>query len=201
VVGVPQAKRRRGCHPQQRQLLLGGHAGTEAGQGLLQNRQPRLISVSVGQRSTVHQEIGRPHSTGPRRSTGHAGDLLYIATRSGHPAREDGSGQSLQIGGTGLIHVDRFESLGSFEHQLRGVVAAVRDERELRADQVRPGALDLTQRLRLGHGQQVGRRVEATGLDLGLAAARARPARCAGSNVNVAARWRNAAAAARPPRA
>ena len=72
--------------------------------------------------------------------------------------------------------VERFEAPGGIEQQGRGVAAARAGERDLRAQALQPGALQLVERGKLGGRQQLERRVRCGGIELGLRGGQGPPA-------------------------
>ena len=149
----------------------------------------------------IEQEIGR--SRGLRRrgrptcGIGRPAHTVAGAQATGGDRR----GQRLEVGHARKSDVERLEPLGGAEQQRWSVAAAVDGKLDLTAQQVHLGALELVQRSGLCDGDQSECRVERAGLVLGLCRGERSLARRAGSGVSAAARSRNAAAAANPPRA
>ena len=185
--------------PQPAQFLLRGDLAAETA------RACRRIGAAAAYPSLKF--AASPPGAGPapaRRAAAAArhGCAGYLSV---HPpdwpgAHEHGGGKPVQIGRPAQARFDGCERLRPSTARRR-VPAATRDEGELRPQQVDLGLLEFAQRAGLGHGQQVHRRIERTGLELGLAAAAgpARPMRRVQGQLR--ARSRNAAAAASPPRA
>ena len=70
----------------------------------------------------------------------------------------------MQIGLPRQPGVERFEAFGGLEQQRWSVAAPAGGERDLPAQQVGPGSLELVKRSRLRRGQQPQRRIERAGL-------------------------------------
>ena len=74
----------------------------------------------------------------------------------------------VQVGLAGQVQVERLQPPGRLQQQRRRVAVQARGERDLPAQQVRPGALQLIQRPGLRHREQVQRLAERAGPPAGL---------------------------------
>jgi hypothetical protein len=115
--------------------------------------------------------------------------------------REQHGGERFQIGFTRERLIERFEPLGRLQQQGWSVAAAVERERDLTAQQLHLGALELSQRPGFCDRHQSECHVERTRLVLGLC--RSQRAFCPARELGRqrASTLQNAAAAASPPRA
>ena len=111
------------------------------------------------------------------------------------------SGQEgVEIGVAGGAGVQGFEPLRGTQEQPRCIVAPPFGVRDLGAEQVSLDPLRFVERPSLGGDQHLDGRACAPARCFDCAAANPRRARDCGSTLNAAARSRNAAAAAKPPR-
>jgi len=131
----------------------------------------------------------RPHAPLPRLAT------------DGKGVCEVTGGKGLQIRRAGQLRVDRLQPSCGLQQQRRSLAAPVREERELSLHEFDAGLLKVVEGTSLCVESKSRAAPNAPDSILADAAASARSARRVGSTVNIAARSRNAAAAATPPRA
>ncbi len=134
----------------------------------LEQRRPGRVTLGDHQRQPVQQQVGRRRRT--RRRARRAGGLSHLpqTAAAGQPASHQRGGKSLQVCTAGQQHVQRIKLPGRRQEQRRCVAAMPGSQRDLAAQQARPGALKLIQRpgLRDRHQRKPG--VERAGLALGL---------------------------------
>ena len=157
---------------------------------------PSVNRVTRASRSWSVATCGLSAVGGARR----LGDLTLIWAGP-EATGEHCRGDRLEVGLAGHRGVQGLEPLGRREQQRRRVAPASAGERDLRAQPLEPRALEVIERSELGGRQEVGRGGGSATSSLACAAASERSTRVAGSGVSSAARVRNAAAAASPPRA
>ena len=120
---------------------------------------------------------------------------------SGEAAGELPCGKRVQVGRPREVDVECLEPFGGGEQQRRSVATVARRERDLRPEQVNPGASELIKRSRPSDDQQLQGRIGRAGQVLGLRRGQRAPRPARRIDRQRTARSRNAAAAANPPRA
>ena len=133
-----------------------------------------------------------------------AGCLCYLQ-HAGTAAEAPGENcrcDRFEVGLARELGIQRFEALRRAEEERRSIASAPVGEGELCAQSLQASTLQLVERPFFGRGQQSQSAIGRTGLVLGLRRGQLTLRHGgAGSGVSLAARSRNAAAAARPPRA
>jgi hypothetical protein len=139
--------------------LVGGESlVAEGAQHTLQHRRARSVPLGDQHGQAVHQQIGRSQRLRCRRRGTHGhGDLQHSAA-----TRQTASGQRrverVSVGLAGRPEVERLQAFCGLEQQRRSV-AVPGGERDLTAQQVDPGALELVQWSRLRRREQCERRI------------------------------------------
>lgn len=166
VVPEPDGRDARQIHASQ--FLLGGHAGSEVGQGPAQDRDSCGIPDINRRCRAVEKEIGSARGVTRRRCRARCpGHLKHVTAGTGQASGEDRAEQRIQVGRTGEIRVDGPEPLGRPQQQRGGITTPAGDERELGPHHVDTCLLEVAELPGFGHGQQLPRHVESTCLDRG----------------------------------
>ena len=111
-------------------------------------------SVTSSARPSSSRSAGRGGCARRGQGPGGAGDLQQVAGAGQMPG-EHRRAPRVQIGLARQVEVERLQPPGRLQQQRRSVAAQARGERDLPAQQVHPGALQLIQRPGLRRGQQV----------------------------------------------
>ena len=141
----------------------------------LAERTERPLQQWRGRDVSLREPVASPSSRRSDAPAGcEAGGAACAAAATGpHPAPtgqtpcEHGCGQRFQVGLRGESRVEALEFLGCLEQERRSLAAAVRRKRDLGAQQVHPGPLELVERPSFSSGQQADGCVEGAGLILG----------------------------------
>jgi len=129
---------------------------------LAQHRGGGGWTVDDQQRKTVQQQVGCPRRAFRRgKCPGGAGDLGQVGTNGQMPS-EQSRLPRVQVSFAGQTGVEWLQPLSRLQQQRRGVAARAGGERDLAAQPIRLGALELIQRPRLRRGQQLQRLTEHT---------------------------------------
>jgi hypothetical protein len=166
---VPEIKRNPAGEPEPASLLRRQcRLSTESTQCPLQDWDARRIPVGKPDRQPLEQEVGRRGRLGRRRPR--EGGLAHLdnAGAAGEPAGEHRCRERLQVGRSSARRVDRLEFAGSLEQEWRRVATAPGRKRDLRTQQLHPGALDLVRCPCLGGPKQGEGVVERAGFVFGL---------------------------------
>ena len=168
-VVIPQSvARRRGQPAPPERLGCGDVCAGKGASCLPQRRGGGGRPVGDQQRQAVQQQVARPRRVRRRgQPLGGAGDLQHMAGAGQMPG-EPRCLVGVQVGLAGQVQVERLQPPGRLQQQRGRVAVQPRGERDLPAQQVRPGALQLIQRPGLRHGQQVQRLAERAGPQAGL---------------------------------
>ena len=181
-------------------LVVGDVQGQEQIECSGQRRRGGGVSIGHPHREPVEQDVDRTRRFGAGgRCTRSLGRLQQSARDfqiAGHRGPE-----RLEVRLARQSGVERLEVSGRAHEQPAGVAAAALLKSDLPAQALHLGGSQGVERAGLDRDQQAECRVERAGVALRLAAASSRCARRPGSGVSIAARSRNAAAAANPPRA
>ena len=111
-----------------------------------QRRRSCGVSLCDQQRQAIQQQIGRARRLRRwRRCPGGPRGLQHALVARQHAGEEHG-GERVQIGFTREPLIEWFEALGGLEQQGWSVAAAAQRERDLTAEQVDLGVLELVQR-------------------------------------------------------
>ena len=169
VVVVPQnVARHRGQPAPPERIVCGDVCAGKGASCLPQHRGGGGRPVGDQQRQAVQQQVARPRRVRRRgQGPGGAGDLQQIVGARQMPG-EQRCLVGVQVGLAGQVQVERLQPLGRLQQQRRRVAVQPRGERDLPAQQVSPGALQLIQRPGLRHGEQVQRLAERAGPQAGL---------------------------------
>ena len=158
---VPQYLGGEHAEPEPAHLLLCGNVLDRGGaERPLEGRRRSRVALRDQQHQAIYHQIGRTWWLWcPARGLGGLGRLTQTATCS-ETAGVQRRGERLQVGLARQPGIEWFETSGGLQQQRRGVASAAGGERDLPAQQVGPGALELVERLCLGRGQQPQRSVE-----------------------------------------
>jgi hypothetical protein len=130
-------------------------------------RRRRRVALADHKGDDIQQQIGSACGPRQRRRKRRLGDLAHPAAKS-RAAGECCGGQRVQVCLACQPQVERLELPGRLQQQRGCVTAAAGGERDLAAQQVRPGPPELIRRPSLRGGQQCWGRIERAGLVLGL---------------------------------
>ena len=197
---VPEILREAARQPQPAPVLSAAVGLGERAQRPRERRDRRRIALGEPRHEGVEEQVGRARRRRPVRRARGLGDLALIragAEAPGEHRRRD----RLEVGLAGHRGVQGIEPPGRVEQQRRRVAPAPAGERDLRAQPLQPRTLELVDaaRARRRPARPDADAASATS-SFAWAAASERSTRTAGSGVSSAARCRNAAAAASPPR-
>ena len=169
---VPQMYGRDAGQPEPTKgLIVREVVAAEGAKCALQHRRRSLGALGDQQRLAIQEEIGRARrprrGARPFRGARRLGHLQHSVGLRETP-RVHRRGQRLSVGFTGERGIKRLETLGGLQQQRCSVAAAVQRERDLTAQQLHLGALELGQRSGFCDGNESECRVERAGLVLGL---------------------------------
>ena len=135
--------------------------------GSPEHRRAHCVSVGNQRRQAIQQQVGSTR----RSRTGHCpdglGDLRHSAVHTRAPRGQRGT-ERLAVGLTGQPGIEWFQSLGRVEQERQPVGTLARADCQLGVQQVGLCPSELIQRSALRRGQQPPRRVQRTGLPIGL---------------------------------
>ena len=164
-------------------------------------RRGGRVPVREPQRERVEQDVDRARRVGAGRRGARGCRRLPHAAGPGQVTGENRGPERLQVRLAGQRGVERLEQQGRAEQEPGRVASATLVEGDLAAQALLLCGLQRVQRPGHGRGEQPKRRVQRAGVAHG-PGGREQPLRPAGRvGVSSAARSRNAAAAASPPRA
>ena len=141
-----------------------------------ERRQTGRVALGEPCGQPVEEQVDRAWRLGCRwpslSGLGGLTDARLVAEATGEHRRRD----RLEMGLASHRGIERFEAPGGMEQQGRSVAAAGAGERDLRAQPLQPGALELVERSKLGGRQQLERRVLCRNIELRLRRSQGPPA-------------------------
>ena len=148
---VPDERAGRRGHPPQAQTVLHRDVGSGEDPPCSQQRRGRGgASLGDHQGQAVEQQVDRARITRERgQRLGGEADLTQLVC-----AAERGRAPRLDVGLAGELRFERHESRGGLQQQRRSLATQARDEREIAAHEVQPGASGLVEWPGVGGGEQ-----------------------------------------------